>query len=104
MEKLKNLYVISVLSAQKENKEGILFQNRKSKITGTFDHIEIHEELKTFKLNLHKSQGRLLISQKWDKSHHRKYLHNYNLMGCFLSYEKPQSLNRNIKWRQKMRL
>lgn len=55
MEKLKNLYVITVLGAQKDNKEGILFQNGKSKITGTFDHIEIHEELKTFKLNLHKS-------------------------------------------------
>lgn len=64
MEKLKNLPVITALSAQKEDKEGILFQNGKSENAGTFDHIEIHEELKTFKLNLHKSQGRLLISQK----------------------------------------
>lgn len=104
MKKLKNLHVITVLSAQKEDKEGILFQNGKSENAGTFDHTEIHEELKTFKLNLHKSQGRLLISQKWDKSHPREHLNNYNLMGCFLSYEKPQSLNCNIKRRQKMRL
>lgn len=64
MEKLKSLHVFTVLSAQKEDKEGILFQNANGKIAGTFDHIEIHEELKTFKRNLHKSQVRLLISQK----------------------------------------
>lgn len=38
MKKLKNLHVITVLSAQKEDKEGILFQNGKSENAGTFDH------------------------------------------------------------------
>lgn len=121
MEKLKNLHVIIVLIAQKEDMKWILFQNEKHENIEIFDHIEIYTVLKIFfflflnftyqslfplppllKLNLHKSKAWLLVTQEWEQSHPREYLNYYNLIGCFLWYKMPQTyLNCNIKWRKK---